>query len=84
MTRRPRELAKADAIVKRALEVIRYLQPRYWFVENPRTWMLKDRGLLDGVAYVDVNYFQFCDWVYQKTNPHLGPKFFGKSETKGM
>ncbi len=62
MTCRPRELAKADAIVERALEVIRYLQPRYWFVENPRTGMLKDRRLLDGVTFVDVNYCQFCDW----------------------
>jgi len=75
MTCRPRELAKADAIVERALEVIRYLQPRYWFVENPRTGMLKDRGLLDGVTYVDVDYCQFCDWGYQKPTRIWGPKF---------
>ncbi len=52
MTYRPRDLAKADAIVERALEEIRYLQPRYLFVENLRTGMLKDRGLFDGVTYV--------------------------------
>ncbi len=52
------------AIVERALEVIQYLQPRYCFVENPRTGMLKDRGLLDGLTYADVDYCQFCDWGY--------------------
>ena len=76
MTCRPRELAKADAIVERALDIIRYLEPRFWFVENPRTGMLKDRGILDGVTYVDVDYCQFCDWGYQKPTRIWGPPHF--------
>jgi hypothetical protein len=75
MTCRPRELAKADAIVERALKVIEYLQPWHWFIENPRTGMLKDRGILDGVTYVDVDYCQFCDWGYQKPTRIWGPPF---------
>ena len=82
MTCRPRELAKADAIVERALDIIRYLEPRFWFVENPRTGMLKDRGILDGVTYVDVDYCQFCDWGYQKPTRIWGPPHLEKLRPK--
>ena len=35
LTTRARDLKKADAIVRRALMMIKYLNPRMWFIENP-------------------------------------------------
>jgi hypothetical protein len=48
LTTRPRNLQKGNRIVRRTLEIIQYLQPRHWFLENPATGLLKvqpqDRG----------------------------------------
>ena len=32
----PPDLATADACVQRTLQIIEYLEPQYWFLENPR------------------------------------------------
>ena len=39
--RKPRNLILADNMVKRTIEIINYLEPKYWFIENPA-----DGGLL--------------------------------------
>nr|WRJ69815.1 putative cytosine DNA methyltransferase [Oceanusvirus sp.] len=35
----PRDFTLADKLVKRAIEIIQYLQPERWFMENPRAFM---------------------------------------------
>ena len=35
----PRDFTLADKLVKRAIEIIEYLQPERWFMENPRAFM---------------------------------------------
>lgn len=62
----PRDLDWADSLVKATLRIIRYLQPRFWFIENPATGMLKDRVFMQGLAYTDVDYCRYCDWGYRK------------------
>ena len=42
MTGRPRNLEKADAIVRRTLEIIQYLKPKQWFLENSRHGVAED------------------------------------------
>ena len=66
LTTRPRNLELADSIVKKAFEIIRYLQVRKWFLENPRYGLLKSRPFMQGIPYVDVDYCQFGEWGYQK------------------
>ena len=61
-----RDLEKADKLVRKTLEIIRYLEPERWYIENPRTGKLKERECMQGIPYVDVDYCQFSNWGYQK------------------
>lgn len=42
----PRNLEVADSIASRCIEIILYLQPRWWYVENPYCGMLKRRPFM--------------------------------------
>ena len=66
LTTRPRDFDKGDAIVKKALAIIKHFKPKHWFLENPQTGKLKDRPYMEGIPYVDVDYCQFSLWGYQK------------------
>ena len=77
MTRRPRELEYADSLVLKGLEIIEYLQPNIWFLENPRTGLLPKRPYMKGLAYVDVDYCCFSDWGYRKPTRIWGSRFIG-------
>jgi site-specific DNA-cytosine methylase len=63
---RPRNLDLADSIVKKTIEIIEYFNPDKWFIENPKTGMLKDREFMLGVPFVDVDYCRYSDWGYKK------------------
>ena len=56
LTTRPRDLQKADAVVERTLEVIQFLKPRKWFIENPRGGLLSNRPVIFDYPRVDVDY----------------------------
>ena len=66
MSSAPRNLALADSIVQRTLEIIEYFNPTKWFIENPQTGLLKDREFMLGLPYVDIDYCMYCDWGYKK------------------
>ena len=55
----PRDLQGADAIVQRCLGIIAHWRPRYWFIENPQTGLLKTRKVVEGLPWVDVDYCAF-------------------------
>jgi len=59
-------LALADSIVQRTLEIIRYFNPTYWYLENPQTGTLKLRPYMEGLPYRDFDYCRFSDWGYRK------------------
>lgn len=56
---KPRDFVLADGFVMRAQEIIAYLQPRAWFMENPSTGLLKTRPCMQGVPFVDVTYCMY-------------------------
>ena len=60
-----RNLALADSIVKRTLEILEYFNPKRWFMENPQTGLLKDREVVWGLPYVDIDYCQY-GYSYRK------------------
>ena len=41
LTTRPRDIIKANEIVLKCLEIIEYLKPKYYTIENPQTGLLK-------------------------------------------
>lgn len=57
----PRNLELADSIVARTLEIIRYLQPKGWLMENPQTGLLKSRTVVEGLPFRDVCYCRYSN-----------------------
>jgi site-specific DNA-cytosine methylase len=60
-----RNLALADSIVRRTIEIIEYFNPEKWFIENPQTGLMKDRDFMLGLPFVDVDYCQY-GYSYRK------------------
>jgi hypothetical protein len=54
-----RDFEKADALVRRALEIIAYHAEGPWFMENPWTGYLRKRDVVAGLPYVRVDYCRF-------------------------
>ena len=65
--KRPRDLEGADRLVAKALELIAELQPRYWFLENPHTGLLKSRPLMQGLPITVVDYCRYGSRYKKRT-----------------
>ncbi len=57
---------EADKLVLKSLEIIKYFNPHYWFLENPQTGNLKNREIMKGIPFYDVDYCRYSDWGYRK------------------
>ena len=55
----PRDLVRADRLVERCLQLIKDLQPRLWFVENPDIGLLKTRAVVAGLPFVRLDYCMY-------------------------
>ena len=49
----------ADSLVLRAMEIIRYFNPRAWFLESPATSLLKTRLNMHLIPCVTVSYCKY-------------------------
>ena len=56
----------SDKLIKKTLEIINYFHPELWFMENPKSGTLKDRDVVKGLPFYDVDYCMYSDWGYQK------------------
>ena len=54
-----RNLEHANDIVQRTLEIIEYLDPIHFIIENPQTGLLKSQVFMHGLPYVDVDYCKY-------------------------
>jgi len=54
-----RDLATANRIVERTLEIIEFLQPQAWILENPQTGLLKAQDFMKQLDYRDVDYCMY-------------------------
>jgi site-specific DNA-cytosine methylase len=62
----PRNLELADSLVKKSIEIIEYFKPEIWFIENPKTGLLKTRPFMTRFNFYDVDYCAYSDWGYKK------------------
>ena len=77
MTTRERNLKLANMLVKKAFEMVAYLKPRKWFLENSRYGLLRGGIFMQVIPCLDVDYCQFCDWGI-KSRPGYGElKIYG-------
>lgn len=54
-----RNLYKADIIVKKTLEIIEYFKPKYYYIENPQTGLLKSRDFMKDRYYFVIDYCKY-------------------------
>lgn len=54
-----RKIDEANQIVLKTIEIIRYFEPAYFFIENPQTGLLKKQEFMNQFHYVDVDYCKY-------------------------
>ena len=55
----PRNFESSDRLVQACRDIIDYLQPNCWFIENPDSGLLKTRPCIEGLPYVRVDYCMY-------------------------
>ena len=54
-----RNIAKANEIVLKTIEIISYFKPPHWVLENPQTGLLKSQSFMFDLLFVDVDYCKY-------------------------
>ena len=82
LTRRPRRLEDGDRLVLKTIEIIGYLRPRWWAVENPRTGLLKSRPyILHASAALQRRVLLHVRLSLPEDHPHLEQPALGSQPT---
>ena len=66
LKKRPRNLPVGDALVFKTFEIIDYLKPRWWAIENPSTGRLKTRPYMQALHMDRVTY---CKYGFRYKKP---------------
>ena len=66
LTTRPRDMEKADRMVKKTLEIVEYYKPSKWWLETPATGKLAKAAWMAKYPHIDCDQCQFSDYGYQK------------------
>ena len=61
-----KQMDDADKLVLKALEIIEYFNPHWWYIENPQTGRLKEREIMKGLPFHDADYCRYSDYGYRK------------------
>jgi site-specific DNA-cytosine methylase len=59
ISKKPRNLVQADNFVQRTIDIILWLKPKYYIIENPQTGILKSRLMMNDLHYDDVDYCHY-------------------------
>lgn len=58
-TKGVRDIEGANSLVLKTLEIIKYFNPEYWFIENPQTGLLKQQSFMKSLPYIDADYCRY-------------------------
>ena len=61
-----KHMTEGDILIKKTLEIINYFDCEYWFMENPQSGRMKDRDIMKGIPFYDVDYCMYSNWGYRK------------------
>ena len=59
---------QANQISQSTIEIIRYLHPKYWLIENPRDGRLTGQESMDGIPFKDIDYCKYGMPYRKRTN----------------
>ena len=54
-----RKIEYANSIVLKTIEIINYLNPKYFIIENPQTGLLKEQPFMYNLPYKDIDYCRY-------------------------
>ena len=54
-----RQIEQANKIVQRTLEIIEYLEPTWYIIENPQTGLLKNQSFMFNLPFDDIDYCKY-------------------------
>jgi site-specific DNA-cytosine methylase len=58
--------SESDRLLVKIFEIIDYLKPRLWCMENPQTGDMKNREPMKNKPFYDADYCMYSDWGYRK------------------
>ena len=68
LTTRPRDLRGGSRNVRAVLKIIYYVEPSFWFLENPATGLLKDQPFMRKLAKFK-HTTCYCKWGFPYKKP---------------
>ena len=70
----PRDIPAANEVVQRTLDIIKYLSPTYFYLENPDTGLLKHQPMMANLTYVVLDYCMHSE--APEGDKRLGPEVY--------
>lgn len=57
----PEDIVESNRLVQSTLNIINYLQPKKWYIENPATGKLKDQEIMRNIPCLTADYCSYKD-----------------------
>tara|TARA_S200002703_G_scaffold131662_3_gene119286 strand:+ start:2433 stop:3017 length:585 start_codon:yes stop_codon:yes gene_type:complete len=70
------DIEGSNKLVLKALEIIEYFKPQYWFLENPQTGTLKNQPFMKDLNFYDVDYCMYNHPIKKRTRIWTNKKNF--------
>ena len=62
-----KDLTESNNLIKKTIEIIKYFEPEYWFLENPQTGKLVYQEFMDFIPFTDIDYCKYGFEIRKRT-----------------